>query len=162
MSAWMCTRPTSSDAKNIDSRDRERADQIENAQHSKSPGTVDDHQNQSATVEGQLSQPSASKARSRLRTAAVLLTAVTVGVVAGVFIPPDGIRSAVERWLVSGSPQVAEDAASDSGTEDAAHSGVFEVSIAAQKTYGLLVGKANVSSFTQHVDVPAFIRERPP
>ncbi len=124
--------------------------------------TIETNRPQShAAAEGQLSQPPTSKANSRLKTTAVLLTAVTVGVVAGVFIPPAGVRSVAERWLVSGSAQVEDDAASDSGGEDAAHGGGFEVSIAAQETYGLVVGKATLSSFTQHVDVPAFIRERP-
>ncbi|MDG1897279.1 MAG: HlyD family efflux transporter periplasmic adaptor subunit [Fuerstiella sp.] len=105
--------------------------------------------------------PATDEVKSRPRTPAVLLVAMAVGVVAGVLIPSDGIRSVAKRWLVSGSQSVTDDTASDPNAEDDAHGGTFEVSIAAQKTYGLVVGKASPGSFTQHIDVPAFIRERP-
>ena len=114
-----------------------------------------------ATTDRRPTRPATSADNSRPRSSAVLLAAVATGVVAGVLIPPDGVRSVAERWLLNSSQQVADDAASDANAEHDDHGGTFEVSIAAQKTYGLVVGKASLGSFTQYIDVPAFIRERP-
>ncbi|MCP4508722.1 MAG: HlyD family efflux transporter periplasmic adaptor subunit [Fuerstiella sp.] len=124
--------------------------------------TSETSRQQSQTAAEQESVRSATgNSRSHSRAATALLIAVAAGVVAGLLIPPNGVRSVAERWLLSDSRQVADDSTSGSDAEQDAHGGTFEVSIAAQKTYGLVVGKASRGSFTQHIDVPAFIRERP-
>lgn len=102
--------------------------------------------------------PRAPRAASSFRNL-VLAGVGLLGLIVGVLIPQDGIRPIVERWL-TGSAPVAEPA--DEGPVAVA-GGVFEVSIAAQETYGLTFSRVEelADSYTQHIAVPAFVRERP-
>lgn len=81
---------------------------------------------------------------------------IGIGVLIGMFIPQNGIRLVVTEWLMPAEATEEEEA--DNEGED---TGIFEVSVAAQKTYGLEIAKAKPGTYTQHVRVPAFVRERP-
>lgn len=88
-----------------------------------------------------------------------LFGVAVLGLVVGLLIPQDGIRPAVSRWLtgsaVAVKPEVEEPVA--------AAGSVFDVSIAAQETYGMEFARVEEldDSYTQHIAVPAFVRERP-
>lgn len=102
-------------------------------------------------------EPGGSTARAQLKK--FLPAAIPVaglGVLIGLFIPQSGIRPIVTAWLLP--DESAED---EEAEDDHADGGLFVVSIAAQKTYGLEIAKAKPSTWTQSVKVPAFVRERP-
>lgn len=88
-------------------------------------------------------------------TAVILLAA---GFAGGLFVPQNGIRAVLKTWLSVGS---TADSVSQESEEHADESGLFDVTIAAQETYGVRVAKAEPGAYTQHITVPAFIRERP-
>lgn len=94
------------------------------------------------------------------RTERALMAGLLIGcgLIAGLFVPQNGLRGVLSQWLTAGSIAV-EPAAEEA--EEAGSEGAFFVTIAAQETYGVVIDKAKPSSFTQYVQVPAFVRERP-
>ena len=89
------------------------------------------------------------------RTFSMVLAAVVLGTVVGLLIPQEGIRPIVVNWLNHDDQDQEEES---DGHEEGS---TFEVSHAAQKTYGVEIGKVDPGSFTQYINVPAFVRERP-
>lgn len=98
--------------------------------------------------------------KSTARTERILLWLLLIGcgVITGLFVPQNGMRSVLAQWLNGGATATVE-AEEDDSHEDP--EGVFMVTIAAQQTYGVEVAKAKPGKYTQHISVPAFIRERP-
>ena len=93
---------------------------------------------------------------SRWQISAVGVAAIAIGIICGLLIPQGGIRSAITAWLAGDAIDVSE-----SDEEEAADTGIFAISKAAQQTFGLKVEKVKSESFTQNLRVPAFVRERP-
>lgn len=115
------------------------------------------------TPKNAAANPSGRKPSNQPRTSSagrnlIFALVAGIGILIGAFIPQNGIRPIVARWLAN-APEVAADDAAD----DATAGGVFDISMAAQETYGMQFSKVGelADSYVQHIDVPAFVRERP-
>lgn len=95
--------------------------------------------------------------RRLLFTLLPIFLAVAAGVVAGLFIPQDGLRDVVAKWLDRSATDSA--ASPDSGT--AHEDDHLDVSRAAQQSLGLKLGVVSPRSFTATFSVPAVVVERP-
>ena len=82
---------------------------------------------------------------------------LVLGLMAGVLIPQDGIRSVLSAWLISDTPEKAD------AKENAAKGSMFVVTIPTQQTFGVTTSEADdlMRDYTQTASVPAFLREQP-
>lgn len=103
------------------------------------------------------SQPNGSLRSDRGFIVVVAALSVATGIIGGMLIPGNGVRSVVSAWL-SGSPE--EEPAEDTGHSE---TNSFEVSLAALDTYGVDFSRVEdvPTQYTQYFSVPAFVRERP-
>ena len=92
---------------------------------------------------------------SRSERGLMWLLFIGCGVIAGMFVPQNGIRSVASQWLngaAVASSEVEANVESEPADAHGDSEGVFIVSIAAQETYGVTVDKAKPGVYTQHIN----------
>lgn len=89
----------------------------------------------------------------------LLAIGLAAGVVGGMFVPQNGIRNVADRFL--NGEGIAEAAEDDGHSGDS--SGMFDVSLAAQDTYGVSLTRVSevTDNYVEQLRLPAFVIERP-